>query len=141
VSASEVVWPVCPSQRAQHAQAPFPSVHLPPHTLPASSSDAPMPARQGQIFQWYFTEVVTFRYYETNFLNFKRALKHNSYKLITLTLSPQGAYLCGYVLPFSIQLIQANTFGQTISADALFSYRGTHVFKEKNCKKNTHNKF
>ena len=35
MSASEVVWPVCPSQRAQHALAPFPSVHLPPHTLPS----------------------------------------------------------------------------------------------------------
>jgi len=104
-----------------------------PHARPRAA----MRRSQGRakIFQWYFTEVATFQYYETNFLNFKRALKHNSYKLITLTLSPQGAYLCGYVLPFSIQLIQANTFGPTISAGALFSYRGTHVFKEESCKK------
>ena len=108
-----------------------------PHTPQPRAAMRRCPRGRAKIFHWYFTEVATFRYYETNFFNFKRALKHNSYKLITLTLSPQGAYLCDYVLPFSIQLIQANTFGPTISAGALFSYRGTHVFKEESCKKNS----
>jgi len=119
-----------PSAHSMHWLLSPPSTCHPTHSQPRAAMRR-CPRGRAKIFQWYFTEVATFRYYETNFLNFKRALKHNSYKLITLTLSPQGAYLCGYVLPFSIQLIQANTFGPTISAGALFSYRGTHVFKEK----------